>query len=103
MATKKVVKKSSKKVERVLRKGNKVLIRTVSYFLTGEIVHMDDKFLLLKDSAWVADTGRFNEALKTGVLNEVEPVYTEDTLAEVSLGAIVDSFTWDHPLPREVK
>lgn len=98
MATKK-----KKTAQRVLRVGNNVLIRTVSFFLTGEIVAMVDGFVVLRQAAWIADTGRFADALRTGELNEVEPVTTKDTLAEVSVGAIVDAFTWDHALPRAVK
>ena len=96
-------KKATQKAQRVLRVGNNVLIRTVSFFLTGEIVAMGDGFIVLQQAAWIADTGRFADALRTGELNEVEPVNTQDTLAEVSVGAIVDAFTWDHALPRAVK
>ena len=102
MATKKAA-KTKTKMKRVLRIGNKVLVRTVSYFLIGEIVRIDQGFLMLSEASWVADTGRFHEALQNGTLNEVEPVLTKDGCAEVSLGAIVDVFTWDHALPRAAK
>ncbi len=40
-------------------------------------------------------------ALKTGVLDEVEP-YPEG-LVVVGRGAIVDACVWPHALPREMK
>jgi hypothetical protein len=78
--------------------GRKLFIRTVTMYHTGRLVEVDDKFLVLRDAAWVADTGRFSDALKTGKLSEVEPV---EGLVLVSLGAVVDIFEWNHALPRE--
>ena len=80
--------------------GKTVFIRTVTMYHTGRVVDMDDKFIVLEDAAWIADTGRFSDALKSGNLSEVEPV---DGLVRVSLGAIVDVFEWSHELPREKK
>ena len=77
--------------------GKTVFIRTVTMYHTGRVVDMDDKFIVLEDAAWIADTGRFSDALKTGKLSEVEPV---EGLVRVSLGAIVDVFEWKHELPR---
>ncbi len=80
--------------------GKKIFIRTVTMYHTGRIVEVDDRFIVLEDAAWVADTGRFSDALKTGELSEVEPV---EGLVRVSLGAVVDIFEWNHELPREQK
>jgi len=80
--------------------NEKVFIRTVTMYHTGRVLSIDDKFLVLEDAAWVADTGRFSNALKSGELSEVEPV---DGLVRVSLGAIVDVFEWKHELPRTQK
>ena len=77
--------------------GENVFIRTVTMYHTGKVVAVSDKFVTLSDAAWVADTGRFSDALKTGNLSEVEPV---EGLVRVSLGAIVDVFEWKHELPR---
>lgn len=79
--------------------GNRVFIRTVTYHSTGEVVGVVDGFVLLKDAAWVADSGRFSETIKTGALNEVEPV--EEMY--VALGSVVDVFPWEHELPRTRK
>ena len=78
--------------------GNSVLIRTVTYFYTGRIVSVDRDEIVLKDAAWVAETGRFSNALTTGALGEVEP-YPD--LVSVSRGAVVDVTIWAHDLPRD--
>jgi len=80
--------------------GNSVLIRTVTYFQVGRITHLDALEVVLDDASWIADTGRFNEALRTGVFSEVEPLLGP---VSVSRGAIVDVVTWSHPLPKDVK
>jgi len=80
--------------------GEKVFIRTVTMYHTGNVVAVSDQFVTLSDAAWVADTGRFSDALSTGELSEVEPV---EGLVRVSLGAIVDVFEWHHELPRKRK
>ena len=54
----------------------------------------------LDDAAWIADTGRFSDALKNGNLNEVEP-YPGSCF--VSAGAVVDVSEWAHELPRTRK
>ena len=80
--------------------GEKVFIRTVTYHCTGEIVAIEDGFLTLKDAAWIADSGRFMQAIETGNLSEVEPV---TCLVRVNIASIVDVYEWRHNLPREQK
>lgn len=79
--------------------GQAYLIRTVTLYYTGKIVRVTPKELILEDAAWIADTGRFSDALKTGSLNEVEP------MGEIIIGrgSIVDATRWMHPLPKEKK
>ena len=80
--------------------GGKYFIRTVTYFATGEVVEIKGDFLVLTDAAWVADTGRFRDAISTGVLNEVEPV---DVPMFINMASITDAFVWKNKLPREQK
>jgi hypothetical protein len=80
--------------------GQNVLVRTVTHYYTGELDGTEDGFLVLKDAAWIADTGRFSKALLTGELDEVEP-YPGGCL--VAIGAVVDISPWNHPLPRTQK
>lgn len=53
--------------------GANYLIRTVTMIDTGRLVAVTDKELLLEDAAWIADTGRFADALTTSSFQEVEP------------------------------
>ena len=79
--------------------GGKYFIRTVTYFATGEVEEIKGDFLVMKYAAWIADTGRFNEALATGVLNEIEPVGE----MFLNMNTITDAFPWKHNLPKEAK
>lgn len=86
--------------EGLFEPGNKLFIRTVTYHLVGEVVALgDDGFVELKDAAWVADSGRFTQALEKGTLNEVEPV----GVAWVNTAAVTDAFPWKHALPLAQK
>jgi hypothetical protein len=55
---------------------------------------------MLEDAAWVADSGRFTEAINDGILNEVEPVKVPTI---VNIETISDAFPWTHKLPRTQK
>ena len=79
--------------------GKKFYIRTVTYHCTGEVTKRMGAFLELKDAAWIADSGRFSQAIKDGTLDEVEPVGT----MWVNLSSVVDFFPWKHKLPKEQK
>ena len=81
--------------------GKAYLIRTVTMIQTGRLVAVYDKELVLEEAAWVADTGRFNDALSKGTLNEIEPF--PDGPVIVGRGAICDAAIWSHPLPRKQK
>mgnify|MGYP000524289872 CR=1 FL=1 len=80
--------------------GKQYLIRTVTFFYTGMLIRVTDNDLVLSDAAWIADTGRFHDCLKSGVFNEVEP-FLSDVI--VPRSAIIDATIWDHKLPREQK
>jgi hypothetical protein len=80
--------------------GEKYFIRTVTYFATGKVKRITGNFLELEDAAWIADTGRFNEAISKGVLNEIEPV---EVPMYLNINSITDAFLWKHKLPREAK
>ena len=80
--------------------GKKVFIRTVTFHQVGEVKTCGDDFIILKNASWVADSGRFNNALTTGELDEIEPI-PGDTY--VSTSAIIDAMNWDHDLPAKVK
>lgn len=79
--------------------GEKYFIRTVTYHCIGLLKDIKGNFLVFEQGAWVADSGRFNNALKTGELNEVEP-FTNKFF--VNMNAIADSTIWDHDIPTAV-
>lgn len=78
--------------------GENYLIRTVTMIQVGRLESVGEHELLLSSAAWVADTGRFYDALKTGKLNEVEP-FLNDVI--VGRSSICDASIWTHKLPRE--
>ncbi len=79
-------------------KGKNVFVRTVTHHYTGRLAAVEDGFLQLDEAAWIADDGRFADALAEGKLAEVEPY---PGTCYVALGAIVDVSEWLHDLPRE--
>jgi len=80
--------------------GKNYLIRTVTMIQTGRLIKVTDKELVIEDAAWIADTGRFADALKTGKFNEVEPF--PDGQVIIGRGAIIDAIQIS-VLPREQK
>ena len=83
-----------------MRKGDAVFIRTVTHYYVGRVVTVNKLFVTLKDASWVADTGRWYQALKYGTLNEIEPFIDP---VDIAIGSIVDVTKWRHPLPTEQK
>jgi len=74
----------------VVYPGAKVLIRTVTSYFAGVVSEVDDHFIALAHASWVADTGRFSDALKSGSFTEVE-MY--DRAVIVAVAAVVDVTT----------
>lgn len=76
--------------------GKNVFVRTVTHYYTGRL-ESAGPYLHLQEAAWIADTGRFADALATGKFSEVEP-YPADCW--VASGAVIDVSEWPHQLPR---
>jgi len=81
--------------------GKAYLFRLVTNYWTGRVVSVGDQEIVIEDAAWIADTGRFEKALSTGELSEVEPVVQGTAI--LGRGAVVDCCEWTHPLSRSVK
>ena len=80
--------------------GNAYFFRTVTYHLIGEVVAQHGGGIIELDNAsWVAYSGRFMDAIKSGTLNEVEPVGK----AYLNLKSVTDFFPWSHMLPTKQK
>ena len=79
--------------------GKKFFFRTVTYHVVGKVVNILGNIIQLEDSSWVADSGRFMQAIKEGKLNEVEPVGK----GYLNSQSLVDFYPWRHDLPKEQK
>jgi len=77
--------------------GEKFYFRTVTYHLTGRVKKVIGHILELENAAWIADSGRFMNAIKEGKLNEVEPVGR----AYINIDSVTDFFPWKHSLPEK--
>jgi len=70
--------------------GANYFIRSVTHHYTGRLVSVGDKELVLVNAAWIADDGRFMQAVASGEFNEVEP-YPANQRVIVGRGAVLDA------------
>jgi len=82
--------------------GKKYFIRTVTHHYVGLCVGTLDGFVQLKNASWIADDGRFSQAMKSGVFDEVEP-YPTGMVVSVGIGSIIDFVEFSQELPVEQK
>ena len=69
--------------------GKIYLIRTVTMIDTGRLVAVTPQELVLEDAAWIADTGRFADAVTKAQFSEVEPF--PDGRVIIGRGGIIDA------------
>jgi hypothetical protein len=84
------------------RIGKNYFIRTVTHHFTGKLIKVTAKELVLENAAWIADDGRFHEALTSGQLKEIEP-FPDGAEVILGRGSLIDAVEWSHELPRAVK
>lgn len=70
--------------------GKNYFIRTVTHHHTGKLVAVFPTELVLENACWIADDGRFTQALQKGEFNEVE-TFPTGALVIVGRGSIVDA------------
>lgn len=80
--------------------GEKYLIRTVTHYYIGQLKQVFQNELVLSSPSWIPDTGRYYDAIKTGSLNEVEPILGD---AIIGRGSIIECVVWSHNIPRDQK
>lgn len=80
--------------------GTNYLIRTVTMIDSGRLVWVGEHELVLEDAAWIADTGRFADAVAKGEFSEVEPFPAGRVI--IGRGGIIDAVTIP-ALPRTRK
>jgi len=81
--------------------GKNYFIQTVTHYYTGKLIAVLKDEIVLEYAAWIADSGRFEQFIKDGKFNEVEP-YPSGQLI-IGRGSLVQAFQWTHKLPREQK
>jgi len=69
--------------------GKIYLIRTVTMIDLGRVVAVTEHEIVLEDACWIADTGRFSDALKGGSWSETEPF--PDGRVIIGRGAVIDA------------
>ena len=84
------------------RVGENYFIRTVTYHYTGQLVAVHPGELVLAKVCWIADDGRFADALKNGEFNEVEP-FPDRALVIIGRGSFVDAVIFTAKLPSSQK
>lgn len=82
--------------------GKNYFIRTVTHHLTGRLVQVTEQELVLEDAAWIADDGRFTQAVANGEFDEVE-LFPSGQEVIVGRGSVIDAVCFDKPLPRSQK
>lgn len=80
--------------------GKNYLIRTVTMIDTGRLVAVTNQELILEDAAWIADTGRFSDAVKNCAFGEVEPFPSGRVI--IGRGSVIDAICINE-LPRDKK
>lgn len=75
--------------------GDKVFIRTVTLYYTGEIIQVKGDWITLKKASWIADTGRFFDFLKEGKCSEYESFQKD---VSIPMQSIIDITEWTHGL-----
>jgi hypothetical protein len=82
--------------------GKNYFIRTVTHHYTGTLVEVHEHELVLTDAAWIADDGRFAQAIEKGEFSEVEP-YPNSARVIIGRGAVLDAHQVAFSMPRSQK
>jgi hypothetical protein len=85
--------------------GQNYMLITVTRIITGRLIHVGKKELVLDQAAWIADTGRFAACLSEGLhslsASEIEPYGDVEVI--VPRTSLISSCIYNHKLPTEVK
>jgi hypothetical protein len=82
--------------------GENYFIQTVTHYYSGKLLSVTETDVVLKDAAWIANTGRFADAMQAvEKLSEVEPIPGEQIVFRGAMvGATIPA--WDS-LPKTQK
>lgn len=70
--------------------GRNYFIRTVTHHQTGELVAIGPQEIILKRAAWIAQDGRFADAVGKSDFSEVEP-FPSDSEVLIGRASIIDA------------
>lgn len=76
------------------RIGSNYFIRTVTHHHTGKLVSVNEHEIVLENAAWIADDGRFTEALASCKFNEVE-MFPAGSKVIIGRGSLIDAVEID--------
>lgn len=79
----------------MLKVGQSYFFMTVTHYYVGTVREVSATHAIIDNAAWVADTGRLSDCLKTGEVKECEPVL--DGWMVPLMGTAVGP--WPHKLP----
>ena len=82
--------------------GRNYLFRTVTHIVTGKLLRIHSDGLVVTDAAWIADTGRYAQAVATGSFSEVEP-YPDGAEVVINAASMIDAVEIKGALPRSQK
>jgi hypothetical protein len=84
--------------------GTAYLFRTIGYHWLGRVKAISGKFLILTEASWIADTGRYSEALEGKITSlpssEIEPA-KRDVI--INSDHITDASEYPFQLPKDLK
>lgn len=84
--------------------GKNYFIRTVTYHLTGKLEKIVGDFLIFSDAAWIADSGRLNQAMTKGIdHNENAEIEPWGNNVGLNIHSIVDFCEYPYKLPNSQK
>lgn len=81
--------------------GGMYLFRTVTMAITGRVLSVGRQEIVVTEAAWIADTGRYMNAVATGEFLEVEP-YPDDREVLIGRASLIDAVQIPQ-LPRKQK
>ena len=76
--------------ESAYKVGKNYQLRTVTHIITGRLLRICHDGLVVTDAAWIADTGRFAQAVASAEYGEVEP-YPDGAEVIVNWQAMIDA------------
>lgn len=87
-------KKTSANTSEPFKIGSNYFIRTVTHHHTGRLVAVFPGELVLEDAAWIADDGRFADAIQSCEFAEIEP-FPKGKRVIIGRASIIDAIEID--------